>query len=104
MKDKLIRLSDALQAVRESYIWDSEISQRTLEKKLAALPEAEARPEWIPMSEEKPMFDGKYLCCWQGKTVDTGFFLNGHFRLYGENKDNLITAWMPLPAPYKEEE
>ena len=54
MKDKLIRLSDALRIVRESYIWDSEISQRTLEKKLAALPEAEARAEWIPVSEGLP--------------------------------------------------
>lgn len=54
MKDKLIKLSDALQAVRESYIWDSEISQRTLEKKLAALPEAEARAKWIPVSEGLP--------------------------------------------------
>lgn len=59
---------------------------------------------WIPMSKEKPKKGGKYLCCYQGKSVDTGYFINGHFRLYGEIKDNLITAWMPLPEVYKEDE
>lgn len=73
-----------------------------IENDIYLIRELPSASEWIPMSEEKPKSDGKYLCCWQGKTVDTGFFLNGHFRLYGENKDNLITAWMPLPAPYKE--
>ena len=58
------------------------------------------REEWIPVAERLPEEGGCYLCCWQGKTVDTGFFCNSHFRLYGEIKDHLITAWMPLPEPY----
>lgn len=61
-------------------------------------------PRWIPCSERLPEEDGKYLCCWQGMSVKTGMFLNGHFRLYGEIKDNLVIAWMPLPSPYREED
>lgn len=57
--------------------------------------------EWIPCSERLPRKNGKHLCCWQGASVGTGMFLDGHFRLYGEIKDNLVTAWMPLPEPYK---
>lgn len=59
--------------------------------------------DWTPMSERLPDEGGPYLVCWDGKTVGEGFFINGHFRLYGEIKDHLITAWMPLPKPYKEE-
>lgn len=58
------------------------------------------RQGWVPVAERLPEEGGCYLCCWQGKTVDTGFFCNSHFRLYGEIKDRLITAWMPLPEPY----
>lgn len=61
------------------------------------------RQGWVPVAERLPEEGGCYLCCWQGKTVDTGFFCNSHFRLYGEIKDHLITAWMPLPEPYEED-
>ena len=63
-----------------------------------SLPAAEVKPvRWIPVEERLPEAGGTYLCVWQGKTVNTGFFCNGHFRLYGEIKDHLITHWMPLP-------
>ena len=48
-------------------------------------------PKWIPRTERMPDEGGKYLCVWQGKSIDTGFFLNGHFRLNGEVKDYLVT-------------
>ena len=67
-------------------------------------PEMDFAANWTPMSERLPDEGGKYLVCWDGKTVDTGFFFNGHFRLYGEIKDHLITAWMPMPEPYKEDD
>lgn len=56
--------------------------------------------DWTSMSERLPDEGGRYLVCWDGKTVDTGSFINGHFRLYGDIMDHLITAWMPLPDPY----
>lgn len=63
-----------------------------------SLPAADVRPvRWIRTSERMPEEGGKYLCVWQGKSIDTGYFLNGHFRLYGEIKDHLVSHWMPLP-------
>lgn len=53
--------------------------------------------KWISMKDRKPATDGKYLCLWQGKSIECGMFINGHFRLYGEIKDNLVTHWMLLP-------
>lgn len=53
---------------------------------------------WTLMAAQSPEENGKYLCVWQGKSIETGMFLNGHFRLYGENKDRLVSHWMPLPA------
>jgi hypothetical protein len=52
---------------------------------------------WTLMAAQSPEENGKYLCVWQGKSIETGMFLNGHFRLYGENKDRLVSHWMPLP-------
>ena len=60
-----------------------------------------AQPRWIPMKERRPEKDGRYLCTFQGKAVHICMYLNGCFRLYGYNKDNLITAWTPLPEPWK---
>ena len=64
----------------------------------AAVEELE-KSRWRSMPEEPPEADGKYVCLWQGKSVDTGMFLNGHFRLYGEIKDRLVSHWMPQPNP-----
>ena len=52
---------------------------------------------WAELKEERPTENGKYLCVYQGKSADTGFFQAGHFRLYGENHDNLVTKWMRIP-------
>ena len=58
---------------------------------------------WICTKDRLPEKDGKYLCVWQGRSIDTGMFTNGHFRLYGEVKDKLVSHWMSLPEPPKEE-
>lgn len=54
--------------------------------------------QWAEMKKKPPEENGKYLCVWQGKSIETGMFLNGHFRLYGEVKDHLVSHWRPLPA------
>lgn len=58
--------------------------------------------QWTPCSEGLPEEDGAYLCWeWQGfYYVDS--FKDGNWNL--SNKVNAkCIAWMPLPAPYKEE-
>lgn len=60
------------------------------------------RTEWVPVKDRLPEQDGEYLCCY-GEHIHIGQMINGHFRHYGETADHLITAWMPLPVPYKED-
>ena len=74
--------------------------------------------EWIPCSEETgdgyPEEDGFYYVTEQNygfyldadykqRVTHTSHFKNGDFtdRFYAENNSN-ITAWMPIPEPYKE--
>ena len=56
---------------------------------------------WIPCSERLPEEDGEYLCDYNGH-IHIGQMINKHFRLYGNIVDHLITAWQPLPEPYKD--
>lgn len=75
--------------------------------------------EWIPVSESLPSKDGKYLVSYEGSIIGTNIdilwygdpFLpdedvsGKHFyRSGGEFGDIIcdeVTAWMPLPKPYK---
>ncbi|MGN0998667.1 MAG: DUF551 domain-containing protein [Faecousia sp.] len=98
--EEIIHIFENSRLVSEHF--DSEAVTAAYVGGLAALREQEER-RWIPVTERMPEKGGTYLCVWQGKKVDTGFFCNGHFRLYGEIKDNLITHWMPMPEPPKED-
>ena len=100
----LISRQAAIDAIFSEPLYESGMKKRDADvvvpaifEKIKTLPSTD---EWIPCSERLPRKNGKYLCCWQGASVGTGMFLDGHFRLYGEIKDNLVTAWQPLPKPY----
>lgn len=65
------------------------------------------KQEWIPCSERLPEEDGQYLVCWCGAYgVDVyiaEYIRNGKYWLHSEGCElRGITAWMPLPEPYKE--
>lgn len=68
-----------------------------------------SRGEWIPCSERLPEEDGKYMVCWCGDWgVDICFADYSKcgkywYSRYGSEYRG-ITAWMPLPEPYKEGE
>lgn len=57
----------------------------------------EQEPEWIPVSERVPEENGEYLV-----TVKRGYVMTA---LWVEDAENWkkVTAWMPLPTPYKAE-
>ena len=60
---------------------------------------AENKGEWIPVSERLPE-DGRYLCTYEtefGDCVDFGKFYKGDWFV------GRVTAWQPLPEPYKGE-
>lgn len=85
---------------------------------LEEVPSEEPEQWWIPCSEETgdgyPEEDGLYYVTEQNygfyldaeckqRVTHISHFKNGDFtdRFYTENNSN-ITAWMPLPEPYKE--
>ena len=52
---------------------------------------------WIPTSERLPEENGGYLVTVMGKYITTALWVGN-----AENWSK-ITAWMPLPEPYKED-
>lgn len=96
-----------LDEVVEAMYYDEEheewnLKKETIESALNHVDKYTIR-EWIPVSERLPKEDGRYLCDWQGMRVGTCYFHKGHFRVYGDIKDKYVTAWMPLPKPYEED-
>ena len=71
-------------------------------------PTIEERPHggWIPVKERLPEEDGKYIVCWCGDWGASICFAEyskcGKY-WYERNGSEYrgITAWMPLPKPYK---
>lgn len=86
-------------------------------EKLAAYEDAEEQGQygkWIPVSERLPeepeeneIFDNKplelYLVSIKGDPYPFRVFWNGKFFTNGWQKCE-VTAWMPLPKPYRESE
>lgn len=57
---------------------------------------------WIPVTERNPLDSGHYLCSFhKSNDVRWSFWTGGSWYGYAANE---ISAWMPLPAPYKEGE
>ena len=65
--------------------------------------EALEQSQWIPCSEQLPKEDGHYLCTViKPQYIDEIFVKFAYWcgRWYGWHQSE-ITAWMPLPKPYK---
>lgn len=76
-------------------------------KIISELPSAQPEQQWIPCSEQLPIKAGHYLCYFEKPNridrihVDLAYWTGG--RWYGYRAD-AITAWMPLPEPWRGEE
>ena len=57
-------------------------------------------PHWIPVTERLPENSGTYLVTAKGFPVTTKFF-SAEYDGWGSEWRKAITAWMPLPEPYK---
>ena len=105
MSDQISRANaiDALRGLFDMRKSRAKVIVECFGELLNALPSAEA--EWIPVSERLPE-DGQGVIV----TVDDNvyeikvgscIYSNGRFRsLYN---DLTVTAWMPLPEPYRED-
>jgi hypothetical protein len=79
-----------------------------IRQKIQELPPVTPTPKWIPCSERLPEEDGEYLVTikWKGSySGDVYTETNiGEYRKKSKDWDRVgITAWMPLPEPYKAE-
>ena len=60
--------------------------------------EAQADGKWIPVSERLPEEGGRYLVYTWSHEIETAQYVDGYW-----NIKTPISAWMPLPEPYKDE-
>ena len=65
-----------------------------------AIKALEAEPHWIPVKERLPEKDGAYLVTADGFPVTTKFY-SADGDGWGSEWNKAITAWMPLPEPFK---
>lgn len=106
MNDPIERADAVNEIVRwKGYIDEDMISR--IQIGLKKLPSAQPEQQWIPVSERLPYtWDERYLVslAWGGIGVmeykSTGFHNYGSFTPVPIES---ITAWMPLPEPYREE-
>ena len=73
---------------------------------LYKLPPVEPTQNWIPVKERIPEESLNSVIGWDAYRERCVFvqYIDGHFQITGRNESFNITAWMPLPEPYKEME
>ncbi len=83
--------------------WDSGcwIRYKLFEKALREQPTVDPEPHWIPVTERLPKEFGSYQVTTTHGKVATYIFVTDSISSYEYWKRN-VTAWMPLPKPYKE--
>lgn len=76
-------------------------------KCVEGLPSVQPQQRWIPVSERLPDEDDVYLVTMNvlGRHIRdiNRFRIDERWESYGNNEDNEVIAWMPLPEPYKAE-
>ena len=123
----LISRQDVINALLTiGFVWDDELSEPEKEEldyaihgfvmaykeMIEALPSAQPEQRWIPCNERLPEQYGNYLVSIEGEEPDIGTInpndprgwslcdANGFH--WASDKMLNVTAWMPLPEPYKE--
>lgn len=73
---------------------------------IKGLPPVTPKQRWIPVSERLPEESLNCVLGWDDNRERCVFvqYVNGRFQFLGRDSSFKITAWMPLPAPYKEGE
>ena len=72
-------------------------------KEIDNAPDIYHKQRWIPVSERLPERCKRYIVTDYGSVEESYYNSDGHW--FSKNGDKLkdVTAWMPLPEPYKGE-
>lgn len=77
--------------------------KKTVLERIKELPSAQ--PGWIPCSTALPEHDGEYLVTIKAFTIDQAVYADIDIARYTGGKWRKgfpVTAWQPLPTPYRE--
>ena len=86
------------------------LSDNTVEAHKMAIKALEQEPRWIPISEKAPEESGMYLVSgrWKNEPYEVWiceFMYLGELKGWANDAERpIVTAWMPLPAPYEPQE
>lgn len=77
-------------------------------KRVKALPSVQPKPKWIPVSERLPEeLKGVLVYCPTNDNIFCAYLEKGAWKIFSpialEDIKEIVTAWMPLPEPYKPE-
>lgn len=80
------------------------VDKEEVRRALASLPSAQPEPQWIPVSERLPGENEFVLVTfgWFGRKTDPGVNID-EIRDGDWMISEVVTAWMPLPEPYRAE-
>ena len=71
---------------------------------IAYINQLEARvPKWISVKDRLPEDDVDVLILIYGKVIGVGYRINGKWKSIAKAKAPVVTHWMSLPEPPKEE-
>lgn len=108
IKDRLIQLKNEVESTGDgAYLSKNNIS-KIVELLLADLEQDEKENGWIPVSERFPESSGTYqVTCMDGRVYRSTYakFQSRlkRWELTGARAYWKVTAWRPLPEPYKED-
>lgn len=98
---------DALECYRRNtahILGDNDEKVKTIDTCIMLVQEAEETEKWIPVSERLPDIHDEVLVTARGEVSIAWLYVDGKWRSNDMPQPMFkdITAWMPLPEPYKE--
>ena len=102
-REEAVKMLNQLVNMLSDDFGDSELCEDALQMAITAL---QNQPVWIPVSERLPEESLNSVIGWDIYRNRCCFvqYLGGRFVL-GDDIDSVnVTAWMPLPEPYRESE
>ena len=102
-REEAIKMLNQLVNMLSDDFGDSDFCEKALQMAITAL---QNQPVWIPVSERLPEESLNSVIGWDTYRNRCCFvqYLGGRFVL-GDDIDSVnVTAWMPLPEPYRESE